>query len=596
MARLGQDYAREDYFAEDYAQAGGEVFASVFAAAAADAVAVSDSAVAAAGGSDYASLVAAQDATFDAKYTTALAAARGAGARLWVDPNNTTGAASNSNAGTLRTAPKLTMVNALAALAAGGELIVIGDGITVTDTTGVNVFTVGTGANGATWASGTSFAAMTIVRAETPFGVTFKYTTTGNVFGVGVVNQKGSYQWVDGINFDVSSFDEEGQYNLTGTFCRLTRCLYRSTGSAGGYADYKQPINASGTDCMVQDVHLAGPFRYGVFTGNGGSGGNVERNVFRRMIVRCDGYDSSSTGQPHASFACYGDNSVATAVGRMVYQNTIAIDGIRAVSQANADSYTWGAYYNPKITRGNVYQGAMALNVETSRGGFMVMDNIGGGTMPTMTDCVGWDIKYATIGNGAPQGIFAVNSGTAGGTWSRLTGGNMTSSMSVVDDGAGTVSLNSSLFTKYAGSQAIDGVPASTSYCAFENGDATGTNQVTFTTAPQWIVKTPYTTQGLSGGTLGANILYCYGAFCSHHGDAGYDTITTDPLWPYPYESKIKTFFAVSTGSGTPTRGFCAAGNDAFGNPLTLSRYIWQYAVGGTQTQIPSLAAGAGVY
>ena len=42
---------------------------------------------------------------WNAKYTAALAAARGAGATLYVDPANTTGSASNSNAGTSRAAP-----------------------------------------------------------------------------------------------------------------------------------------------------------------------------------------------------------------------------------------------------------------------------------------------------------------------------------------------------------------------------------------------------------------------------------------------------------------------------------------------------------
>lgn len=523
---------------------------------------------------------------WDAAYTTALAAARGAGATLYVDPANTTGAASNSNAGTSRSAPKLTMVNALTALASGGELIVIGNGVTVADSGGVNVLTVGTGANGASWASGSSFSAMTIVRGETPFGVTFKYTTTGNIFGVGVVNQKGSYQWVDGLCFDVENYDEEAQYNLLGSNNRATRILYRSRGTSGGYQAYKQPINAAGNNNLAQDVHLCGIMRYGIYTGNGGSGGTVKTNVFRRCVVRCDEYSPTGSGQPHASFACYGDNSSSTAVGNMVYQNCIAIDGIRAASTANADAYTWGAWYNPKITSGNLYQGCIALNVQTSRAGFMVVDNLGGAS-PTMTDCVGWGISYAGVGNGAPQGIFSTNSGTAGGTWSKLTGGNMTTSMSVVDSSE-TPNLNSSLFTKYAGSQAISGVPGSVSYCAYENGDATGTNQVTFTSAPQWIVRTPYTTQGSGGGALGATIEKAYGAFCSHYGDSGYNTITTDNLWPFPYESQIKTFFSASNGAAaSPTRGFCG-GTSVDGGSQTLTRYVWEYAVGGTQTQIPT--------
>ena len=485
------------------------------------------------------------------------------------------------------------MTNALAALAAGGELIVIGNGVTVTDSGGVNVLTIGTAANGASWASGTSFSAMTIVRGETPFGVTFKYSGTGNIFGVGVVNQKGTYQWVDGLCFDVEAYDEEAQYNLNGQYNRATRILYRSRGTAGGYQAYKEPINCGGEDNLVQDCHLVGVMRYGVYTGNAGGDPNGilhipnRRNVFRRVVVRCDEYSPSGAAQPHALFACYGDNNYGGDVGLMTYQNCIGIDSIRAAATSNTDAYTWGGFYNPKRTYANLYQGCILLNVQTSRGGYMVSDNLDGGAVATMTDCIGWDIKYATVNNGAPQGIFAANSGSASGTWSRLTGGNMTTSMAVVDDQSGNVALHSTLFTKYSGSQAIATVPASVSYCAYENGDATGTNQVTFTSPPSWIVRTPYTTQGSGGGALGATIEKAYGAFCSHYGQTDYNNLTTDNLWPYPYESNIKAFFSAATGAAaTPTRGFCT-GTSVDGSAQTLTKYIWEYAVGGSQTQIP---------
>ena len=131
-------------------------------------------------------------------------------------------------------------------------------------------------------------------------------------------------------------------------------------------------------------------------------------------------------------------------------------------------------------------------------------------------------------------------------------------------------------------------MPSSVSYCAYENGDATGTNQVTFTSAPQWIVRTPYTTQGSGGGAVGATIEKAYGAFCSHYGDANYNALTTDNLWPYPFESQIKTFFSAANGAAaSPTRGFCG-GTSVDGGAQTLTRYVWEYAVGGTQTQIPT--------
>jgi len=522
---------------------------------------------------------------WDAMYTTELAAARSGGATTrYVDPSNSLGTASDANTGTSRSLPKLTMVNAINAMAAGDELIVIGNGVTISNSAS-NVITKGTGASGAAAPNGSSYTAMTIIRAETPYGVTFKHETTGDIFNVGVCNMSGSYLWVDGINFHVENFAEEACLYLTGTNNRLTRCLYRSYGVAGGYSEYKQPINAAGSNNLVQDVALVGVMRYGVYTGNGGSGSNSLQNVFRRVVARCDGYDASGTsGQPQAVFACYGDNSSGTAVGQMHYHNCIAIDSIRAsTASGNADSYTWGAWYNPKITFGNVYRGCIALNCETSRGGFMIQDNLGG-TNPTMTDCVAWDIKFATIGNGSAQGALSSNSGTSG-TWNRLTLGNYSGGLSGFDAASGA--MTNTMFSDYSGLQAQSGAPSSTAYCTFQDGDASGTNQVTFNQSFEWITRTPFTTQGSASDRVGANIEKAWGAHCTNYGQTGYDTEQAYQLWPFPYESEIKTFFSAATGSGTSTRGFCT-GTSVDGSSQSLTRYIWEYEIKGVQAQIPS--------
>jgi hypothetical protein len=154
-------------------------------------------------------------------------------------------------------------------------------------------------------------------------------------------------------------------------------------------------------------------------------------------------------------------------------------------------------------------------------------------------------------------------------------------------DGNGTETLRNTLFADYTGQSAILTLPSSISYCAFEDGDAAGTNQVTANQTLQWIVRTPYTTQGSTGGNVGAQVEKAWGEFCTHHGQTNYDSVTTDNLWPFPYEDEIKTWFAVSTGQGTSTRGFCS-GNSVGGTSQTLTKYIWEYVVNGVQTEIPS--------
>lgn len=98
---------------------------------------------------------------------------------------------------------------------------------------------------------------------------------------------------------------------------------------------------------------------------------------------------------------------------------------------------------------------------------------------------------------------------------------------------------------------------------------------------------------GASGTYVGANIVYQYGKSGTYWGDAGYNMLQdgtngqgTVKLWPWGKttgsasfdEDIIKAKFAAyNNHSINGARGFAAAGNDQWGQPLTLTRYIWQY-------------------
>jgi hypothetical protein len=99
-------------------------------------------------------------------------------------------------------------------------------------------------------------------------------------------------------------------------------------------------------------------------------------------------------------------------------------------------------------------------------------------------------------------------------------------------------------------------------------------------------------TAGQSGARVGADIEYQYGKSGTLWGDTGYNLPqdgtngqATVKLWPFPNENLIKTQMAAYTNhSVNGARGFAAAGNDQWGQPITLTRYIWQYL----GNQIPS--------
>ncbi|UXI70335.1 hypothetical protein [Tahibacter amnicola] len=82
----------------------------------------------------------------------------------------------------------------------------------------------------------------------------------------------------------------------------------------------------------------------------------------------------------------------------------------------------------------------------------------------------------------------------------------------------------------------------------------------------------------------GARILYRTGRSGTVWGEPGFDELTAESLWPWPHEAAIKAVFAepnTPLPGNTPAandtvRGFTVA-TDAFGRPMTLTRYIWQY-------------------
>lgn len=72
--------------------------------------------------------------------------------------------------------------------------------------------------------------------------------------------------------------------------------------------------------------------------------------------------------------------------------------------------------------------------------------------------------------------------------------------------------------------------------------------------------------------SIGSTILKRIGVSGTSYGETGWDTLTSDDLWPFPNEDRIKNELSVVS-----LRGFCAAGNSLDGiSPLTLTTYIWE--------------------
>lgn len=81
-------------------------------------------------------------------------------------------------------------------------------------------------------------------------------------------------------------------------------------------------------------------------------------------------------------------------------------------------------------------------------------------------------------------------------------------------------------------------------------------------------------------GDIGATILYQVGVTGTIWGETGYNTTTATDLWPFPYESIIKTAFQGWSASGqTGDRGFADSTDKQLNgtDDVTLTSYIWEY-------------------
>ncbi len=82
--------------------------------------------------------------------------------------------------------------------------------------------------------------------------------------------------------------------------------------------------------------------------------------------------------------------------------------------------------------------------------------------------------------------------------------------------------------------------------------------------APSFITEAEAASQG-------ATVVYRY-----ETNEAGEAALTDVPLWPWPYEDRIKSDMRQGTGED-PHRGFAADGTGLYGGPITLTSYIWEY-------------------
>ena len=82
-------------------------------------------------------------------------------------------------------------------------------------------------------------------------------------------------------------------------------------------------------------------------------------------------------------------------------------------------------------------------------------------------------------------------------------------------------------------------------------------------------------------GQVGAQIVNRIGVNGSMFDDAGFNAETTEDLWPWPYEDRLRSDLCADG----IVRGFCAKG-------LSLTDYVWNYLTPNAQIVRPYAGSG----
>ncbi|MFZ2522973.1 MAG: dockerin type I domain-containing protein [Minisyncoccia bacterium] len=461
--------------------------------------------------------------------------------------------------------------------------------------------------------------AYTTIKAENDFGVTFSVKNLGD-WKHALNFYQSKYVVVQGIKFQGNASGVGGSAISLGGTDHIK--LQRIAAWDASCVDNTAAIGIGGDYTLLEDVHVWGCGRYKVlvFWAN--------HTVLRRVVSRFDFHVCAPDwGRQSSPFTVYDSNNT-------VFENSIAIDsGINddVNPQCNTlfggiwwenhgDAEFNGTYERTAAVYGsmfiNNYSMANALNAHGRnpvgiQARYKLADSL---TKHIERDNVHWDIQagasygiwsdYAdrmgnpsfdvqhntygdingtyypdngfTLGVGIGNYCFAPN-GSCGSTFSSMRFAN---SLITQANSYGNVGQPGN-YNNYWN----NGSGGNSHYLA----TSPGANDKYLNPGMKYITRiessSPLKGAASDGGDIGANIMYRYGVDSTMWGEPGYDTLTSVPLWPFPYENIIKqnmsSYNCAPTCNNSPhpsaIRGFTAPGNGLYGGPRTLTSYIWEY-------------------
>jgi hypothetical protein len=305
---------------------------------------------------------------------------------------------------------------------------------------------------------------------------------------------------------------------------------------------------------LLEDFWGWGGGRYTVML-YGGPGGNplnvtADHNVLRRGVLRM-GPSSSSSGNPQAGLALY-------YASNNLVENVIVLDSQTRSNSSNAAFYLTTHAPPPQLSN-NKFYGVIALNNE---GVGWYLDHDGTG--------IGNELHNSIIWGSGMAGIEFYGAGTCTGNFAERVTVGASNGNGVQNYKCRSTSVTSSVLVNNKGYGLLGGSVGSLGTVNWNvvfgnsggvlSGVSPGANNKTADPALKYIGRieagSAATGAGEGGVDAGANVSMRYQD----------GVLTTQSLWPWPNEERIKKDMCTDAGS---TRGFCRSSS--------LTDYIWSY-------------------
>ncbi|MEO8671455.1 MAG: hypothetical protein ABI411_09090 [Tahibacter sp.] len=343
------------------------------------------------------------------------------------------------------------------------------------------------------------------------------------------------------LRFEGLKWDYADQKSVLGRYVKLLRCAFKggfASGNSVGLGIGTNDATPGAQYILIEDAYAYGPGgRYNILVYN------ADKVILRRVVARHENGWSDTQGNPQANVSLYNSTNIVT-------ENLLLLD-------SRPSGYYEAALYHPSNgPAGNNVRdlGAIILNIGGNAVGW---DGGNASSASRLEDSVIWNATYAASSNGSAHA----------GTMNRLTVVSTTSAGINDWNSGGNFSITNSLLWQIGGSnfQAVShsGNVCFSPVCSGEASMNPATSGLRY--LPRIEAGSALSSAGAGAGRVGADVTKRIGVSGTLYGEPGYDTLTAEPLWPWPNEAAIKSAMCGDMGISS---GFCAA--------PTLTRYVWE--------------------